>query len=158
MNFLGMGPMEVVVIMVVALIIFGPGKLPEMAAQAGKMVRDFRNATSDLTAEFQDSIDDMQATMGEMRATVTDVQRETQQLAAIVPDTLNGIDVSMKTAVGPPTPNGTVGAAVAVAAAAAAPDTATSTGAATVAAGVATPAVKSEQAPTKADPLADFGD
>jgi sec-independent protein translocase protein TatB len=149
MNFLGMGPMEVVVIMVVALIIFGPGKLPEMAAQAGKMVRDFRNATSDLTAEFQDSIDDMQATMGEMRATVTDVQRETQQLAAIVPDTLNGIDASMKTVVGPPAPNGAVTAST----------RAESSAGELVAAQPVLPAATAApvQAPTKADPLADFG-
>ena len=40
-----MGPMEVTVILVVALIIFGPGRLPEMGAQAGKAVRDFRKLT-----------------------------------------------------------------------------------------------------------------
>jgi Tat protein translocase TatB subunit len=145
--------MEVVVIMVVALIIFGPGKLPEMAAQAGKMVRDFRNATSDLTAEFQDSIDDMQATMGEMRATVTDVQRETQQLAAIVPDTLNGIDASMKSPSGAPAPNGTFVDAIATIV----PDSSNSTG--TQPAPIGSPVVvnKQEHVPTKADPLADFG-
>ena len=52
MNFLGMGPMELVLIMVLALIVFGPGKLPEIAGQMGKMVRDFRNATSDMSSEF----------------------------------------------------------------------------------------------------------
>jgi TatA/E family protein of Tat protein translocase len=51
-NFLGMGPMELVLIMVLALIVFGPGKLPEIAGQMGKMVRDFRNATSDMSSEF----------------------------------------------------------------------------------------------------------
>ncbi len=52
MNFLGMGPMELVLIMVLALIVFGPGKLPEIAGQVGRMVRDFRNATSDMSSEF----------------------------------------------------------------------------------------------------------
>lgn len=52
MNFLGMGPMELVLIMVLALIVFGPGKLPEIAGQIGKMVRDFRNATSEMSTEF----------------------------------------------------------------------------------------------------------
>ena len=46
MNFLGMGPMELMVILVLALIIFGPGKLPEIAGQVGKVVRDFRRTTS----------------------------------------------------------------------------------------------------------------
>jgi sec-independent protein translocase protein TatA len=52
LNLLGMGPMELVLIMVLALIVFGPGKLPEIAGQVGKMVRDFRNATSDMSSEF----------------------------------------------------------------------------------------------------------
>lgn len=52
MNFLGMGPMELVLILVLALIVFGPGKLPEIAGQVGKMVRDFRRTSSEMTSEF----------------------------------------------------------------------------------------------------------
>ncbi len=52
MNFLGMGPMELMLILVLALIVFGPGKLPEVAGQVGKAVRDLRRATTDLSSEF----------------------------------------------------------------------------------------------------------
>lgn len=52
MNFLGMGPMELMMILVLALIVFGPGKLPEIAGQVGRMVRDFRRTTSELSSEF----------------------------------------------------------------------------------------------------------
>lgn len=52
MNFLGMGPMELMMILVLALIIFGPGKLPEIAGQVGKVIRDFRRTTSELSSEF----------------------------------------------------------------------------------------------------------
>jgi sec-independent protein translocase protein TatA len=37
------------------LIVFGPGKLPEIAGQVGRAVRDFRRSTADITAEFQRS-------------------------------------------------------------------------------------------------------
>jgi sec-independent protein translocase protein TatB len=40
------------VILVLALIIFGPGKLPEIAGQVGRVVRDFRRMTGDLSSEF----------------------------------------------------------------------------------------------------------
>lgn len=90
MNLFGMGPMEILVIAVVALIIFGPGRLPEIGAQAGKAVRDFRKATTSLTSEFQDSINDVQATVGELKDTVRDVQRETQALGKSIPDSLTG--------------------------------------------------------------------
>ena len=52
MNFLGMGPMELMVILTLALIVFGPGKLPEIAGQVGRVVRDFRRMTGDLSSEF----------------------------------------------------------------------------------------------------------
>jgi sec-independent protein translocase protein TatB len=51
-NFLGMGPMELMLILVLALIVFGPGKLPEIAGQVGKAVRDVRRATTELSGEF----------------------------------------------------------------------------------------------------------
>lgn len=35
---------ELFIIMIIGLIVFGPEKLPEMAANAGKMVREFREA------------------------------------------------------------------------------------------------------------------
>ncbi len=44
-----MGIGEILLILVIALIIFGPGKIPEIARTLGRTVRAFRKATSDLT-------------------------------------------------------------------------------------------------------------
>jgi TatA/E family protein of Tat protein translocase len=55
MNFLGLGPGELVLIAILGLIVFGPGKLPEIANQFGRAVRDFRRSTSDISSEFQRS-------------------------------------------------------------------------------------------------------
>jgi sec-independent protein translocase protein TatB len=41
------------IVLVVALVIFGPSRLPEMAGQVGRWVRDFRRMSSDLTGEFE---------------------------------------------------------------------------------------------------------
>lgn len=40
------GPMEIVIIMIVALIVLGPKKLPEMGRSVGKGMREFKNAVS----------------------------------------------------------------------------------------------------------------
>ena len=40
----GLGAPELLVILVVALLIFGPGKLPEIGSALGKGIRDFRKA------------------------------------------------------------------------------------------------------------------
>lgn len=88
MSFLGMGGMEIMVIMIVALIIFGPGKLPEIGAQVGKAVRDFRRTTNDLTREFNDSTSEIRSTMDEMKGTMAQVERETKDLANSIPATI----------------------------------------------------------------------
>jgi sec-independent protein translocase protein TatA len=44
-------PLWIVVALVVVLIIFGPGRLPELGGAVGKAMREFRKATSELTAE-----------------------------------------------------------------------------------------------------------
>ena len=49
MGFFGMGFGEILLILAVVLIIWGPRRLPEIARTLGKTVRAFRKATSDLT-------------------------------------------------------------------------------------------------------------
>lgn len=39
-------PMHLIIILVIALIIFGPGKLPELGKGLGKSIREFKKAMS----------------------------------------------------------------------------------------------------------------
>ena len=43
-NMFGIGAPELIVILVIALVVFGPGKLPEIGSALGKGVRDFKKA------------------------------------------------------------------------------------------------------------------
>ena len=43
------GPFELIVILVIALLILGPGKLPDVGSALGKSIREFRKASSDIT-------------------------------------------------------------------------------------------------------------
>ena len=45
----GIGVPELILILVVGLIVFGPGKLPEMGRTLGKGIREFRKASNALT-------------------------------------------------------------------------------------------------------------
>jgi sec-independent protein translocase protein TatA len=44
----GFGMPELIIIMVIFLIIFGAGKLPEIGAGMGKAIKNFKNATSEI--------------------------------------------------------------------------------------------------------------
>lgn len=43
----GIGMPELIIILVIILIIFGAGKLPEIGAGMGKAIRNFKSATSE---------------------------------------------------------------------------------------------------------------
>lgn len=45
-------PMHLIVILIIVLIVFGPGKLANMGGQLGKGMREFREATSDEGAKI----------------------------------------------------------------------------------------------------------
>ena len=78
MNIFGLGPLEIILILVIALIVFGPAKLPEIMGQVGKAIADFRRATSDLSEEFnrtiQAELQETRALVDETRSTVTGLQ------------------------------------------------------------------------------------
>lgn len=42
------GPVELIVILVIALLVLGPGKLPDVGAALGKSIREFRKAATDV--------------------------------------------------------------------------------------------------------------
>jgi TatA/E family protein of Tat protein translocase len=43
------GPGELIIVLIIALIVVGPGKLPDVGASLGKSIREFRKAASDVT-------------------------------------------------------------------------------------------------------------
>ncbi len=48
--FEGITPLHLLIVLAIALIVLGPGKLPEVGAAIGKSIREFRKAATD-TAE-----------------------------------------------------------------------------------------------------------
>ncbi|HEY3523707.1 MAG TPA: twin-arginine translocase TatA/TatE family subunit [Candidatus Limnocylindrales bacterium] len=42
------GPLELIVVLVIALLVLGPGKLPEVGSALGKSIREFRKAATDV--------------------------------------------------------------------------------------------------------------
>ena len=56
---MGPGGMEIFLILVVALVIFGPKKLPEMGRSLGKAIREFKSAGTELQDELTKAADEI---------------------------------------------------------------------------------------------------
>ena len=56
MDILGVGFPELILIFIIALMVFGPRRLPELAVKLGKTVRDLRNMSRGLMTEWQREI------------------------------------------------------------------------------------------------------
>jgi sec-independent protein translocase protein TatA len=52
MEFFGMGLGEIILIFVIALIIWGPGKIVDVGRTLGRMAHNLKRATSSLTAQI----------------------------------------------------------------------------------------------------------
>jgi Tat protein translocase TatB subunit len=52
------GPAELIVIFLVALLVVGPKRLPEIGRTIGKSLREFRRASDDLKQQFEFGVDD----------------------------------------------------------------------------------------------------
>src|SRR3954451_2840570 len=51
-----LGPAEILVVLVVALLVFGPDKMPEIARQVGKGFREFKRVQQHLKSELRDVV------------------------------------------------------------------------------------------------------
>ena len=69
MNVFGVGLPEMAVIAVIALLVFGPKKLPELGRSLGKTLRGFQAASSEFEQEFRKAVDSVELPAGQTDAT-----------------------------------------------------------------------------------------
>ena len=63
--FANIGFPGLILILVVALIIFGPNKLPEIGKAAGNTLREFKKSTRDLTSDITDEVNEVKSIVKE---------------------------------------------------------------------------------------------
>jgi sec-independent protein translocase protein TatA len=61
MNFGNFGPMELFIILVIVLVLFGARRVPEIGASLGKGIREFKRSINDVQRQVSESDDERPA-------------------------------------------------------------------------------------------------
>lgn len=98
MDILGIGFPELLLILIIAMMIFGPRRLPEIAAKLGKFVSDLRNMSSGLMTEWQREIavatrmDELEKTRQEFNDIKEEIQQTRKNLAGEASSSIKELD------------------------------------------------------------------
>jgi len=86
--FGSIGMPEMIIILVIALIIFGPRKLPELGRSLGKSLAEFKRASNELknTLEEEIRLDEQRTTIEAQKATAPPAATSTHESVSPVPD------------------------------------------------------------------------
>lgn len=68
MEIFGIGPMELILVLIIALMVFGPDKLPEIGAKLGKAMRSMREATHEFSQEIEEARQALEAPVQDIAA------------------------------------------------------------------------------------------
>ncbi len=77
---LGLGPPEIILIVVLALLLFGPKRLPEMGKAVGKAIREFKKATSEVEEQIKKEVEGLEETVEPVKGAVNEVKKVTNKV------------------------------------------------------------------------------
>jgi sec-independent protein translocase protein TatB len=102
MNLFGVGPAEMIVILVVALVFVGPERLPKLAADLARTIREIRKYTGSLAAEFNEVVQELEK---ETNVETTEWKEIGQGLAGVTKSVTDLLTGAQKQASDPPAPD-----------------------------------------------------
>lgn len=98
MDFFGIGPLELILILIVLLIVVGPAKLPEVVGTIGKGVRKFREATTELSRDFKEMADEVKDSSKEVESVVntqTGLTSDLKEVAKEIEEVKKDINIAL---------------------------------------------------------------
>jgi sec-independent protein translocase protein TatB len=101
---------HLIVIFIVALVIFGPEKLPELARNLGKLMAEFRRTTNDLRGTFETHLRDLEREANDRRIDTPRPPAAASAPVATAPSTSSSSESAAASTPNPGTPPENLGA------------------------------------------------
>ncbi len=71
-----LGFSEILVIFIIALLVFGPKKLPDLGKSLGKGIREFRKATDELKSSWEEQVKDISAPLNDVKKDIHNMRED----------------------------------------------------------------------------------
>jgi sec-independent protein translocase protein TatA len=99
MDFLGIGLPEIILVLLIAAIVVGPKRLPEVAVQLARLIRQLRGYATDVTSQMRSELDELtreyeqvrkdlqefrESATKEVRSVINEVDRAAREAPAII--------------------------------------------------------------------------
>ena len=92
MQVLGVGPAELLVILVLAVLVVGPQRLPEFAAQLARTLRVLRRYSARFSQEFNETLHELESEYDDLKGEWKDVGQGLDAGLKDVKEGLQGVD------------------------------------------------------------------
>lgn len=87
MEFLGIGPTEILLIAIIAFIVLGPDRIPTVMRQLGKWIRQMREMAVNVTRDYNSDIRLLTGEITALQNEIRSIQRELGEFATgLIPD------------------------------------------------------------------------
>lgn len=71
---------EIIIILLIALVVLGPTRLPELARKAGRMAAELRQAARDVTSGLESEVEELRQVRDELKGQVDDLKKPMREL------------------------------------------------------------------------------
>ena len=92
MDFLGIGLPELLVILVLTLLVVGPTRLPEMAAQLARLIRGVRQYSARISRDFNEALQELEQEYDEMKGEWKEIGQGLEETTRAVNEELRATD------------------------------------------------------------------
>ena len=104
MDFLGIGLPELAVILALALIVVGPKRLPEAAAQIARAIKEVRRYSAGMTRELGEMVKDLEqeyeGLKGELKETGAELRRRVETVTGEIAGAAEDVHQKLQEATG----------------------------------------------------------
>jgi Tat protein translocase TatB subunit len=73
---------EIIIILLIALVVLGPARLPDLARKAGRMASELRQAARDVTSGLESEVQELRQVRDELQGQVDDLKKPMKDLQA----------------------------------------------------------------------------